>query len=313
MLSPDVPQYFAPVRGSKPDGSELVYVPMLCGSAQVRFCDTKRGIDATQDVTVLTSIAEGPVAVDWDQSSATDLVANDLEHSPEEGAQFLPLPAIAGKAKSYADWAKDLGGWLFRMHTLELLRSPNLNAVSKPGESERDFRLRLQQAGREQRDQAAEALRRKYASKIAALQERVRRAEQQKDKQEAESRASQVQAAISVGASILGAFLGRKAISSVNIGRATTAIRGAGRVLKETQDVDRAAENVAAVQQQLADLEAQFQAEGAALAAAIDPLHETFDTLVIKPTKSNIAVKLVTLVWLPHWRERSGEMAQAWR
>ena len=311
ILPPDVPQYFVPLRGSKPDGSGLIYVPMLLGSAQVGFSDTKVGIETTQDVTVLASIVDGAVAVDWEQSMTVGLAVNDLEQSPEGGAQFLALPAIAGKGKSYAEWAKDFSGWLFRMHKLELLRSPSLKEVSKPGESERDFRVRLQQTGREQRDQAADALRRKYAPKITVLQERVRRAEQQKDKQEAESRASQVQAAISVGASILSAFLGRKAVSSASIGRATTAIRGAGRVLKESQDVGRAEENVAAAQRQLADLEAQFQAESEALAAAIDPLSETFDTLVLKPTKANITVKLVALVWTPHWQDQSGEMAQA--
>jgi len=312
ILHPDVPQYFAPRRGPTRDGCELVYAPMLLGSAQIRFSDTKNDIETTQEMTVLASIADGAVAVNWDQSSAVELVVNDLEDRPEEGAQFLPVPGIAGKAKCYAEWAKDFGGWLFRMHKLKLLKSPSMKVVSKPGESERDFRVRLQQVGREQRDQAADALRRKYAPKIAALQERVRRAEQQKEKQEAESRASQVQAAISVGASILGAFLGRKAISSTNIGRATTAVRGAGRVLKENQDVGRAEDNLAAAQRQLADLEAQFQAESEAMAAAIDPLNETFDEAVIKPTKANIVVKLVALVWLPQWRDRSGEMAQAW-
>ena len=312
MLPPDVPQYFVPLRGANQDGVELVYAPMLLGSAQVRFSDRKSRIDVTEDVTVLTSITDGAVAVDWDQSSAAQFVVDDLEHSPEDGAQFLPLLPTAGKAKHYAAWAKDFGGWLFRMHRLELLMSTSTKDVSNPGESERDFRVRLQQTGREQRDQAADALRRKYAPKIATLQEKIRRAEQHKDKQEAESRASQVQAAISVGASILGAFLGRKTISSANIGRATTAIRGAGRVLKENQDVGRATENVAAVQQQLADLEAQFQAESEAMAASIDPLQETFETMVLTPTKANITVKLVALAWLPHRRDRSGVMIQAW-
>ena len=306
MLPPDVPQYFVPLRGSKPLGCELIYRPMLLGSAQVRFSEAKSGVDTTQAVTVLAPITDGAVPVDWEQSTAAELAVNDLEQEPEARAQFLALPAVAAKGKSYAEWAKDFGGWLFRMHKLELLRSPSLKDVSRPGESERDFRVRLQQTGREQRDQAADALRRKYAPKIAALQERVRRAEQQKDKQEAESKASQVQAVISVGASILGAFLGRKAISPTNIGRATTAIRGAGRVLKENQDVSRAEENVVAVQQQLADLEAQFQAESEAVSAAIDPLNETFDTMVITPTKANISVTLVALVWVPHWREPTG-------
>lgn len=134
-----------------------------------------------------------------------------------------------------------------------------------------------------------------------------------KEKQQTESRSSQVQAAISVGASILGAFLGRKTISASNIGRATTAIRGAGRVMKESQDVGAAEENVAALQQQLADLEAQFKSESEQLATATDPLNEKLETVSLKPTKSNIAVKLVALAWTPHWRDSKGTLTPAWQ
>ena len=260
----------------------------------------------------MAPIADGVVSVDWDRASVTDVAVTDLERDPERSAQFLALPASAGKAKSYGDWNKEFGGWLFRTQKLELLRSPSTRAVSKPGESERDFRVRLQQTGREQRDKAAEALRQKYASRIATLQERIRRAELQREKQQAESRSSQVQAAISVGASILGAFLGRKTISASNIGRATTAIRSAGRVMKESKDVGAAEENVAALQKQLADLEAQFKSESDALAAATDPLNERLETLSIKPTKANIAVKLVALAWTPHWRDANGGLTPAW-
>jgi hypothetical protein len=312
MLSPDVPQHFVPLRGTKPEGSELVYAPMLLASSQIRFSDSNSGIDITQDKTVLVPIAEGSVAVDWDKAIAAELTVADLERDPEGDAQFLALPAGAGKAKSYADWTKDFGGWLFRTQKFELFRSPSTKDVSQPGESERNFRVRLQQTGREQRDKRAEALRQKYASKIAILQDRMRRAELAKEKQQAEARSSQVQAAISVGASILGAFLGRKTISASNIGRATTAIRSAGRVMKESNDVGAAEENVAALQQQLADLDAQFKSESDALSATMDPLNEKLETISIKPTKSNIAVKLVTLAWTPHWRDAKGSLTPAW-
>jgi hypothetical protein len=313
MLPPDVPQHFVSLRGSKPEGSELVYVPMLLGSSQTRFSDSKNGIDSTQDVTVLAPIADGPIAVDWDRATATDLAVADLERGPEGDAQFLGLPALASKAKCYADWNKDFGGWLFRTQKVELFKSPSTKEVSKPEESERDFRVRLQQTGREQRDKGAETLRQKYASKIATLQDRIRRAELAKEKQQAESRSSQVQAAISVGASILGAFLGRKAISASNIGRATTAVRSAGRVMKESKDVGAAEGNVAGLQQQLADLEAQFKSECDSLAASTDPLNEKLETISIKPTKANIAVKLVALAWTPHWRDESGSLTAAWQ
>ncbi|HET7910316.1 MAG TPA: ATP-binding protein [Nitrospira sp.] len=312
VLPPDVRQHFLPIRAVKPDGADLLYAPMLLASSQLHFTDAKTRVEAMQELTVLVPISDGALSINWDQATPAQLAPADLEQAPQPAAEFLAPPAVAGKAKSYDGWSKEFAGWLYRTQKLELFKSPSTGQVSNPGESEREFRLRLQQAGREQRDKGADSLRRKYAPKIAALQERLRRAEQQKEKQQAEARSSQMQAAISVGASILGAFLGRKTISATNIGRATTAIRGAGRVLKESQDVSLAQENVAALQQQLADLEAEFKAETEAVAAANDPLQERFERLSLKPAKADIQVKLVTLAWTPQWRSSGGSMTPAW-
>jgi hypothetical protein len=312
MLPPDVPQHFIPVRGNQPSGSALIYQPMLLGASQVHVADSKAGVDVTRDVTLLAPISDGAVAVDWDSAMEAGLALADLESSPSDGAQFGAAPSTASKAKSYETWNKDFAGWLFRTQKVELLKSPSAKEVSRPGESERDFRVRLQQSGREARDKQSDSLRQKYAPKIAAIQDRIRRAEQMVERQQEESRSSQMQAAISVGASILGAFLGRKTVSATNIGRATTAIRGAGRAIKESKDVGQAEENVSALQQQLADLEAQFKEETDVLAAAIDPLNEKLETVTLKPTKANIAVKLVALAWAPHWRDSSGASVPAW-
>ena len=276
---------------------------MLLASSHVHFADSKSGIETTQEVTVLVPMSEGAVTVELGESRAGTerpwQISNRPRRERRGSSGFRPPPA---RPKATRRGTKSFAGWLYRTQKLELFKSPSTAQLSNPGESERDFRLRLQQSGREQRDKGADSLRRKYAPKIAALQERVRRAEQQREKQQTEARSSQMQAAISVGASILGAFLGRKTISATNIGRATTAIRGAGRVLKESQDVSMAEENVAALQQQLADLEAQFKAESEALAAASDPLQEKLQPVSLKPTKANITVKLVALAWTPHWR-----------
>jgi hypothetical protein len=313
MLPPDVPQQFIPIRGTQPSGSLLFYRPMLLGGAQVRFSDSKAGVDLTEDVTVLAPITDGAVPVDWDHAAEASLALSDLEQMPAQGAQFATLPVAAGKAKSYEVWSKDFSGWLFRNEKVDLLRSSSTKEVSKPGESERDFRVRLQQSGREQRDTQSEGLRQKYAPKIALLQDRIRKAAQMVERQQTESRSSQLQAAISVGATILGAFMGRKTISATNIGKATTAIRGAGRAIKESQDVGQAQENMDALQQQLAALEAQFKTETDELIASIDPLTEKLETVSLKPTKTNIAVKLIALAWVPQWQEAGGRLTSAWQ
>jgi len=312
LLPPDIPQHFAPAHGTAPGGSTLYYRPMLVGSAQVRVSDAKSGVDVSRDLVYLTPITDEAVPVAWDQAGAVSFTTSDLAAAPEGDAAFEELPAPAGQKKSYDGWSKDFAAWLLQSQKVELLRSPSLKVVSKPGESERDFRVRLQESTRQDRDRASETLRQKYAPKVAALQERRRRAEQAVERESEQAKAQGIQTAISVGATILGAFLGRKSITASTIGRATTAARGAGRVLKETQDVGRARETVAAVDEASAALDAQFKAEADALGASTDPLTEPLETLALKPARQNISVRLVALAWAPCWRDRAGAVSPAW-
>jgi hypothetical protein len=88
-------------------------------------------------------------------------------------------------------------------------------------------------------------------------------------------------------------------------------MRGVGRSVEQSQDVARAGETVEALKQQLADLDAQFQAEATALEAGGDPASESFETLELRPSKTNISVKLVALAWTPHLRDASGQWTPA--
>jgi hypothetical protein len=311
VLPPEIMQYHVPVRSSAGGNATLSYHPMLLGAAEVRFSSSKT-VDMTQQVTLLAPIMDGPVSLDWDQAVPLELPVEDLEAEPQAGAQFAEAPAQAAKAKNYASWRKDLAGWLYRNQRLELFESPMLEIASNPGESERDFRVRLQQLAREQRDQAVEKLRRMYAPKFEQLEERKRRAEQAVAREAEQAKDQKMQTAISFGATLLSSFLGRKRASMSTLGRATTAVRGVGRSMKESQDVGRAEDNVAAVTQKLADLEAEFQSETTALERAFDPQTEQLDKVSLKPTKANIAVNLLTLAWAPYWQE-AGESRAAWK
>jgi hypothetical protein len=310
VLPPEISQYFIPVRATAPDTPSLVYHPAILGAAQIRFHDKK--IDVTREVAMLAPVSDGVVAVDWENSTAIELAIEDLEQSPEEGAQFSELPGTASKAKSYDKWQKDMAGWLYRNQKVELLTSPSLDQTSTPDESERDFRIRLQQAARERRDEAAEHLRQKYAPKIAALEEKKRRAAQAVEREVEQARGQKMQTAISFGATLLSSFMGRKAVSLSSLSRATSAARGVGRSIKESQDVGRAEETVAAVDAQLAELDAQFKKETTAIEASGDPQTENLETSIVKPTKANITVKLLSLAWAPYWHDAHGQTTPAW-
>lgn len=310
LLPPEVPAFYLPVRNRTAEG--LIYLPSVFGAAEVRFQDAKAGVSTVNEVALTVESSNVATPMDWELAGAAPFDPSILEPQPEEGVAFAPLPEGAGKEASYPRWSKDLVSWLYSSQTVELLKSPLLGKTSALGESEADFRARMAQDGREIRDGKAEALRKKFGTKQASLEDRLRRAQQAVEREAGQARQAKMQTAVSLGTTVLGAFLGRKKIGLGTLGRATSAVRGAGRAAQQSQDVDRAEDNVEAVSQQLADLDAEFQAEVAALDAATDPLTETLEAVSIRPKKADISVQKVALVWAPHSADAGGGLTPAW-
>jgi hypothetical protein len=311
-LGPDVPQFFVPERGAPAPGVTLLLEPRLLGASRISFVDAKRGVNATVDDVFLARFSTGAVAADWASAELAQLTVDDLSKDAPEQAEYGELPASAGKGKNYEAWNKTFTQWLMANRSLELRQSPSQGLLSEPGETERDFRARLQLKAHEARDASAEALQRKFAPLHERLTRALEAAQQRVERQKAEATQAKVQTAVSIGATVLGALLGRKAISTTNIGRATTAARSASRAMKQSQDVDLANASVEQIQQKLAELEATFQADVQQAQSAANPSTEALETVVIRPTRTRVAVKLVGLAWLPHWKDEKGQLTPAW-
>jgi hypothetical protein len=76
-------------------------------------------------------------------------------------------------------------------------------------------------------------------------------------------------------------------------------MKAAGRAMQQRQDVTQANESVEAVQQRLADLDAQFQAETEKVQSGFDAAALALEEVAVKPKKADITVSQVALVWEP--------------
>ncbi len=306
-LPPQIPEFFLALRGIKPAGSCTVYKPAVCALGDVHFVggpSLRKGVAA--------DIGSDAVLVSWDESRTCDFDETQLEKEPAAGAEFAPMAAAAGKPENFKAWTREFSDFLYRTAQIETYRSAEFKLASNPGESESDFRVRVSQIAREKRDRAMQALRNKYGPRIAVLEDRIRRAQQKMQKEKTDVRQAGIQTAISIGATLLGAFMGRKAVSTGTIGRASTAMRSGARTVKEQSDIAAASENLEALTQQKEDLEAEFNAEMQALEGTTDPLKQTIETAARRPKKSDVAVRLIALVWLPHWKAPDGTIRPAY-
>jgi hypothetical protein len=312
VLPPAVPEAFLPVR-SQPGVPHVVYQPGVLGIAAVRYTQMRGGPEHAESLALWAPFQGKADTIDWEKAASAGIDADGVATEPVPGAQFASLPPRAGNAQSYGAWQRSFADTLYRTRKLELFFCPRLKLSSRPGESERDFRVRLSQSGREDRDAQVENLRKKHMVKYRALEDRLRRAELAVEREKGQAKQEQVQTAISLGATVLSAFLGRKSLGRSAIGRATTTVRGVGRSAREAQDVARAEAQVQALRAQLAELQAELDAEIALLGERLDPETEPLEALVVKPRKVDIEVKLLTLAWAPAGRGADGAETELWR
>ena len=295
ILAPGVQEFFVPAGGRE---GRVVYRPRIIGSARLTFSDRSLGVSTTADVLYVTGVDEGAVQVDWTDAVRLDVTARDLRREPAAGATFAPLPPPATQPRRYAAWEKAFSRWLAQNEGIELLRQTTLGLTSTPGESERDFRIRLQLAARTARDAAMDAVRKKYAAKQAALAARLARAEQAVDREQQQATGQKLQTAVSLGATLLGAMFGRKAASLGNLGRATTTARGVGRSMKEASDVKRAVETVSSVKAAVAALEEQIAADVDAATGRYEE-EAPVERVRVPPARGGVDVQFVGLAWIP--------------
>ena len=311
-LDPDIPRTYLPIRVAAPAGASIVYRPFALGAATVHVSDRKRELDARSQIVVLAPIGDGAVNVDWAESVEAGVAVGELAAAGAEGA-YEPIPAAALKPASYRAWQRDLVDWAVATQGVELLASTRLRLVSRPGEDEGAFRARIALAGRETRDGSAEKLRARYEPKLAALEERIRKAQQAVSRESEQARGAGLQTAISLGATVLGFLLGRKRASAGTVGRATSVLRGAGRTMDQRGDVGRAKETVETLKERLAELEAEFAAESAKIERAADPAAEDIERVTVAPKKAGVDVQLVALAFAPHVQGAGGALTPAWR
>ena len=298
VLPPDVPQLFLPIQRQVGDG-KIIYRPHLLALAKVHFVATRKGLAADEELTLLTALSDDLAGVDWADSEELALLHDDFEKEPDSAAGFSKLLDIANKGKSYTSWKKRLADHLYRSRRYELFKSPTMKDFSDPGESERDFRIRLGDKAHELRDEALEKLRKKYASKFRTLQDRIARAEQKIEVEQQEAEGAKMQTAISWGATILSAVLGRKTISVGTVGRAATAARRMGRQQKQAADVSRAERRLVRYEDQLQELEHEVELEQELISDKFDPQLEELETIQLKPRRTDIDIRTVALGWAP--------------
>ncbi len=316
-LDPDVKQAYLPVvvndqaavrylmqetkRHIAAESVQLVYEPALLGICSVRFVDRKRNIDQQAEQLLLVPAAEGLGAVDWADGERLSLTQRDLITAPErvdaaQGPFFTAAPESANSARELQSLEKDLADWLYYNSRLSIKVHNELGLYQMPGERERDFKIRLQQAAREQRDNEVDKLEEKFDRQIDRLQDKLRKQERELAADEAEHSARKQQEMVGIGESVLGWVLGRRSTRTLS-----TAANRRRMTAKAGQDVEETEQEIADMKREIADLGQQLKEQSEEITVRWASLLDDLDSEEISPRRTDVDVRNVLLAWLPSW------------
>ena len=290
LLPPTVVQLWEP-------GPPGRYQPALLAKGRARYRDARKGIEHAQEVALVAALPTSGEEIDWSAARPLERPTAELLRAAPAEAQAEPLPEPAGRSGAWRAWDRTFKQHLRDERVLRLWRSPSLGELSRPGEGERELRIRLAELARASRSAKLDAVRARWSKRAEQVQAKVAKAQQALATQEGQLHGQQMQTAISVGATVLGALFGRRKMSMGTIGRATTAARGAGRTAREAQDVAQARQRLAAAQAEAAELERQMAAEVASADAASRPESEELEEVRLLPRE--VEVDGVMLLWRP--------------
>jgi hypothetical protein len=276
------------------DGNAATLVPSLGLRARGTFRCARPAAECACDFLVSVPFgADGKPA--WKNAilaGATDDATPPVPHGgPHYAAPNPDLTKAATQSAWQIEARQSLG------ENLEVTVQKSGSVTGAPFEDESEFRLRLEQASREERDAAVRKLREKYSAKTRSAAQKVARAREVVAQQQSQARSAQMQTAISMGSTLLGAFLGKGRSKLGHMSRASTAARGATRAMKESSDVGTAQEKLAAAEAAAAELEQELEEQITALPSPSDVSSHSAETIRLKLMPATLQIESSGILW----------------
>ena len=304
VLSADIRQKFWPLSADIPSDATIQYRPAILGEGKLHFIKASADVDSWQDRIALQPIhGELPDPV-WEEAQLFEQIT-PLEDQPTSNAQFSELPSPLAQAKNYNRWDNELKDHLYRCERLNLWQCEVLDQISKPGESEADFRIRITQLAREQRDAAKDKVREKFKRRIQQAESAVRKAEAYASEQRSQFWTRLAGAAWMVIEIVLNILSGGKRSRRFSTSSASQVMRERGQQTRAEQSLE---DKKIALQEFLDQREEQI----AQIELDYQPNNLPLECKEISPRKSDISIDPIVLVWLPWQIDAAGNAQLAY-
>ena len=288
IVSKKIKEYFNDTNINSDDP----FYPYIYANAKVRFYNQKRGIDFEEEFDYKLELYEGMNTIDWEE--AVEERPANLSRKYKSSAKFAKLPEIVENASSLKEFERKLKDYLYHNKKIELFACKKLKMESKLGESEEDFRARVDGVLKDKKEAEIEKIEKKYKTKFERLQDKLQRLEIKLEKEKSDVSSKTTDTLLDIGMGILGALFGRK---SSAVTKGASALKKGGRIVKEKRDVEAVEMQIEEVKEDIKNLKEELEAEIEKIEEKYDPSNYEIEPVSIKPRRSDVSVEDIALLW----------------
>jgi hypothetical protein len=269
----------------------------LAARVALRYDDSTAGVDEQEEFEALYGPLDG--TLDLDSETQVDYDERDFAASAPAGAVYA-LPGVpVEKDAFFSTAAKEIRERLVDRRPLELQRNRALKVVSRPGESPEDFAARCDAAAQARADAEAAKIRDRLEAKGERLDRALAQAERRVEELETDTRSRRATELVSGAGAVLGALFGGRRSTRSMAGAISSAASRRGVSVRSAERKETAEAKVESTQDDLAELEQEIADEITEIDERWRAVAAEVDTLSIRLEATDVRVVETRLVWVP--------------
>jgi hypothetical protein len=268
----------------------------VAARVSLRYDDSTAGVDEQQEYEAVYGPLDG--GVDLDSETRVDYDERDFAAEPPSDAVYVLPGAPVGKGTFFTTTAKDIRDRLVERRPLELKRNRKLKLVSRPGESPDDFAARCDAAAQERADAETAKIRDRLEAKRERLDRALAQAQRRVEELQTDTRSRQATELLAGAGAVLGALFGGRRSTRSMAGALSSAASRRGMSVRTAERKETAQEKVESTKDDLAALEQEIADEVAEIDERWRGVAAELDTLSIRLEATDVRVVETRLVWV---------------
>lgn len=274
----------------------IAYMPFLLAQLQVRYAERKANINMVETYAYHVADLQKTGIVHWDEFRAPAVNSRNLRMEPmEQDAAFGDVaPGLSDRSRLTA-LKKEVQDYIYRTAGIVVPYNPTLDIYGTPGSGFNDFRMRVNSAAREGRDDEVDKITQKYAQKFDQLEDRYRREmrELQADREQVGELNREVM--FTMGEAFMSLLRGRTSYTLSRVARARRYKGLAQEDLSESEVV------LQEIEEDMDQLQGQFEHELAKIQEKWVSIAQHVEEQRITPYKKDIHIEVFGVGWMPQY------------